>query len=205
LGATDGALGRGPSGGDASRTYTPEEERRLASNLEALVTALYSGEFADAVDLLDLLSTFHRRLFDGVRSHAGRIRDADFGSETLEFGPNISEHRNLVRTQLLRILGEVERSIRSFDADPLNPEYEKTAFRVAAWAHAELIRVHPFEDGNGRTCRMMMNWILLRLGLRPIRLEALRDEYLTCLNHYHRTRDIMPLFDLTLRCYPLGP
>jgi len=73
------------------------------------------------------------------------------------------------------------------------------ALRVAVWAHVEVVRIHPFEDGNGRTSRALMSWVLVRLGLRPIALEAPRQEYHRFLNHYYKTHDILPLLDLVLR------
>lgn len=35
---------------------------------------------------------------------------------------------------------------------------------LAAWAHQDLVRIHPFEDANGRTARMIMNRILEKSG-----------------------------------------
>jgi Fic family protein len=42
--------------------------------------------------------------------------------------------------------------------------------------HADIIKVHPFEDGNGRTSRLVASWILVELGLRPIPVEAVKQE-----------------------------
>ncbi|OLN33082.1 filamentation induced by cAMP protein Fic [Desulfosporosinus metallidurans] len=28
---------------------------------------------------------------------------------------------------------------------------------LAAWTHAEFVKIHPFVDGNGRTSRLIMN------------------------------------------------
>ena len=35
-------------------------------------------------------------------------------------------------------------------------------------AHRQLVRIHPFNDGNGRTARLLMNLILLRGGYPPV-------------------------------------
>ena len=37
-------------------------------------------------------------------------------------------------------------------------------FELAAMAHAKLTWIHPFEDGNGRTARTVMNFILMEKG-----------------------------------------
>jgi hypothetical protein len=44
-------------------------------------------------------------------------------------------------------------------AAPATPE---TAFT----AHRHLVEIHPFNDGNGRTARLLMNLVLLRGGIR---------------------------------------
>ena len=98
----------------------------------------------------------------------------------------------------------LQASIASFAADSEAPDYERAALHLAVWVHARIIRIHPFEDGNGRTSRLFMNWVLTRLGLRPIAIEVPRQEYLDCLNRYYHKGEITPLVDLCLRLYPLG-
>lgn len=40
--------------------------------------------------------------------------------------------------------------------------------RMAALAHYKLVYIHPFVDGNGRTSRLLMNWILMQNGFPPV-------------------------------------
>lgn len=47
-----------------------------------------------------------------------------------------------------------------------------------------------------------MNAILVRLGLRPIAVEAPKQEYLALLNHYYRTGELSPFIDFCIRLYP---
>jgi len=46
---------------------------------------------------------------------------------------------------------------------------------VAAYLHDELVRIHPFIDGNGRTSRLLMNLYLLRNGYVIIILKGSND------------------------------
>lgn len=39
---------------------------------------------------------------------------------------------------------------------------------LAAEFHYRFIRIHPFDDGNGRTARILMNFILMRFGYPPV-------------------------------------
>jgi Fic family protein len=49
------------------------------------------------------------------------------------------------------------------------PDSPESAFT----AHRRLVDIHPFNDGNGRTARLLMNLVLIRGGYPPI---AVRPE-----------------------------
>jgi len=38
--------------------------------------------------------------------------------------------------------------------------------------HVRFIRIHPFDDGNGRVVRLLLNYVLLRLGLLPLVIKS---------------------------------
>ena len=54
-------------------------------------------------------------------------------------------------------------------------------FELATMIHAKLTWIHPFEDGNGRTSRTIMNWILMKNGYPMffIPFEKREEYYLT--------------------------
>lgn len=54
------------------------------------------------------------------------------------------------------------------DADALDPDGLEAVIDLAAWAHAEWVRIHPFTNGNGRTARFWANVILMRYGIEPV-------------------------------------
>jgi Fic family protein len=54
---------------------------------------------------------------------------------------------------------------------------------LAATMHYKLVRIHPFDDGNGRVARLVMNYILLKKGFPPIVLKSNdKKAYLLALN-----------------------
>jgi len=59
----------------------------------------------------------------------------------------------------------------------------------AIYLHHELIRIHPFVDGNGRTTRIAKNWILMYNLYPPIMIKDAIDkkEYITSLNQSFNT------------------
>ena len=53
-------------------------------------------------------------------------------------------------------------------------------FEREARFNIEFLRIHPFEDGNGRTSRLLLNYNLLREGHAPVLIpQELREEYFT--------------------------
>ena len=43
---------------------------------------------------------------------------------------------------------------------------------LLAWLHHDFIRIHPFDDGNGRVVRLLLNYVLLRVGLLPLVIKS---------------------------------
>lgn len=50
----------------------------------------------------------------------------------------------------------------------LNLKSDLNPIELAAWTHAEFVKIHPFVDGNGRTSRLIMNYQLMKNGFLPI-------------------------------------
>lgn len=62
---------------------------------------------------------------------------------------------------------------------------------LAFMAHFRLVSIHPFGDGNGRTARLLMNYILLRFNLPPFSvLKQDRIRYIDALEKARNTDDI---------------
>lgn len=59
------------------------------------------------------------------------------------------------------------------------------SIELAAWTHAEFVRIHPFVDGNGRTARMLMNYQLMLAGFLPVSVAKEQGiEYYDALEAY---------------------
>jgi len=60
-------------------------------------------------------------------------------------------------------------------------------------AHARLVTIHPFSDGNGRTARLLMNLILFKGGYPPVVISPEdRPDYLDALERRQMTDDTGP-------------
>lgn len=59
---------------------------------------------------------------------------------------------------------------RQMEAEKVHPVL------IAAYLHDELVRIHPFIDGNGRTSRLLMNLYLLRNGYTLVTLKGNNED-----------------------------
>ena len=74
------------------------------------------------------------------------------------------------------------------------------AVELAAWTHVEFVKIHPFPDGNGRICRLLMNYQLMRKGLFAVSI-AKEDklEYYKALEEYAVHDDLQPFADFVFK------
>lgn len=68
---------------------------------------------------------------------------------------------------------------------------------VLAEFHARYESIHPFQDGNGRTGRLILFRECMKNGIVPIVIEdANRNEYLEALKEYREEKDLSKLISL---------
>lgn len=82
-------------------------------------------------------------------------------------------------TEPIKVLDEMQDLLRWFKGcEHLHP------VERAALFHYRFVRIHPFDDGNGRMARLLMNLILMQEGYPPcvVRMNK-RREYLQSLEH----------------------
>jgi fido (protein-threonine AMPylation protein) len=195
--------------GDPVREYALGEEQRLTLNLKGLLSDIYNRRYVQRRLEPDLLFEFHSRLFDSVRGHAGKCRSKGFGQEWLTFGPHRSAKRDVVPVELDKIFQRARMNLVEIgehrQSHGTNEAYVQKSIQIAVQTHADVIQIHPFEDGNGRTSRALMSHIFVLLGLKPVPIEAPKQEYIDCLNAYYLgAKQIDLLVDLYIGLYPLA-
>ena len=111
----------------------------------------------------------------------------------------------IYRNQEVRISGagftppagnEMYMQIKGF-YEELNNKSDLNPIELAAWTHAEFVRIHPFIDGNGRTSRLLMNYQLLSYDFLPVSIDKeTRLEYYNSLEEYAVNGNLQPFADL---------
>lgn len=91
---------------------------------------------------------------------------------------------------------EMYYQVKKFFAD-LPVRTDLNPIELAAWTHAEFVRIHPFVDGNGRASRMLMNYQLLLHGFLPVSIaKEERLAYFDALEAYAVNGDLAPFADM---------
>lgn len=106
--------------------------------------------------LLDtkLILKLHKTLLSGISDDwAGRFRS---GKEWVRIGTHVGANPDFVPGLVSDLLN---------DYHGLNNRY---FLESIAWFHAEFETIHPFNDGNGRLGRVLINQQLMNLGYPPI-------------------------------------
>lgn len=92
--------------------------------------------------------------------------------------------------------GEMYLQIKKFYAD-MSEMKGKNDIELAAWTHAEFVKIHPFVDGNGRVSRMIMNYQLMLSGFLPISIaKENRLEYFEALEAYAIDGKLKPFAEM---------
>ena len=60
-------------------------------------------------------------------------------------------------------------------------------YDLSFWAHYELVTIHPWADGNGRTCRLLMNLLQMEFGVLPT--KVLKEDKATYIQALIDTRE----------------
>lgn len=91
---------------------------------------------------------------------------------------------------------EMFQQVKNFFAE-LTCRTDLNPIELAAWTHAEFVKIHPFADGNGRTSRMLMNYQLMSGGFLPVSIaKENRIEYFEALETYAVRGDLKPFADM---------
>ena len=116
----------------------------------------------------------HALFYGGIDpEHAGRYREGQVFITGTEYVPPTAEEVPSLMAGLVEDLNKRR--------DAMHPVL------LAAYAHRRLVDIHPFQDGNGRTARLLMNLILVNKGYCVVSIPpVLRHDYITALQQAQR-------------------
>ncbi len=143
---------------------------------------------------LNLLKEIHRIVFKNSKPFAGEFRRKGTEVVVADAYGNVI-HRGTPSEKVSKLLKE----LTSWYSDN-RAQYPPLV--LAAVVHNQFEMIHPFQDGNGRVGRILLNNILLKHGLPPLNIELRnRKEYYAALQAYESTHNLRPTLELMLKEY----
>lgn len=159
-------------------------EQQIQSQVADDLLGLVLDGTLSVTDLLNdhFVRELHRRMYAPVWTWGGRQRSRE--------------------TNIGIAPGQISVAFRDALQD-LRCRWEKvhdlTARELGISAHAALVHVHPFVDGNGRTTRLLADLVFVSAQDEDVMLaydwEFDRDSYIRRLREYDQTRDASALID----------
>jgi fido (protein-threonine AMPylation protein) len=144
---------------------------------------LWLRAYADQRSLtLTVVTDLHRVLFEDVwPEFAGKLRGPapEYLSIPIQFGRYRAVPPEHVPQECTRLFGAINKLIDQLDdlvRDDSEANVLDEVLKIAAYAHCELIRIHPLINGNGRTSRMCINYFAWRYGFAPLTCDRPGDE-----------------------------
>lgn len=158
-----------------------------------------------------------REAFEFIKKYKGRL--------TIEFLEKVNEiltqNTGIVYSGRIRFF-----PVKIEGADHVPPEPEKVKpllkkmiqfyyenkrkihpFVLACLIHAQFVEIHPFEDGNGRTGRSLMNWSLMQAGYPkvfvPVKLKQKYYEAIDLHNQKNVKEYCQKMFEVVLEQFKL--
>ena len=176
-------MSRGPKPSDFwdDRETSPADISRGAANrgrvLKELIGHALSARPLDAT----LVARWHKGCLSGLsyvidETLLGAYRGGDHlllthmgvrvggieGVSPYDVGEELADFFEQLQRRMYHLAARI-----ALDQDKSQAEVREIA-AVAGWAHGEWTRIHPFANGNGRTARLIANWVLSRFRLLPV-------------------------------------
>ncbi len=160
-----------------------------ATDYTARTNDLYSAyEFIDGYDLsLEGLKQAHAILSRNMlpKAHQGALRKNPMfvinNEERIEY---VAADCAIIEKELSKLFADIDKLLLS--------ELSLTeTFFFAALIHLVFVKIHPFQDGNGRSARLLEKWFLIsKIGKNAVSIQLEKNYYLQRSEYYTNIRKL---------------
>ncbi|MFW6233340.1 MAG: Fic family protein [Nanoarchaeota archaeon] len=141
---------------------------------------------------LNLLLKLHKLCFKGSKPFAGKFRDINV---VIKNSKGEIIHSGVPKNELNKYLKDIIKWYKE----------NKNNFKplvLAAIIHNQFEYIHPFQDGNGRVGRLLLNFILIKNNYPPINIMLEnRQEYYHTLQEYQKNNKLKPTLEFLIKQY----
>ena len=134
-------------------------------------------------NLLKTHSIFSRNLLP--KNHRGLIRNNPmFVLNTDDRIEYVAADPKIVKSEIEKLFSDISLLLKETLSLP-------EIFYYAAFIHLAFVKIHPFQDGNGRTARLLEKWFLIeKLGKKIVSIELEKNYYKNLSDYYKNIRKL---------------
>lgn len=142
---------------------------------------------------LKLILEIHRTIFENSKAFAGKFREKGVEVGVRDGLGNLI-HLGAPSNRVITLLNEL---IKWYNEN----KNKLPAIVLAVVVHNQFEHIHPFEDGNGRVGRLLLNNILIKNKLPPVNISMkFRKKYYETIQSFQKG-DVKPSIELILKEY----
>lgn len=179
---------------------SPEEDKARVAFLGTHLALQYVDRAARTASPItrDVIENIHRRCMNGLlpENVVGQYRTCNVGIGGASITPPGWRRVALLMGEFLE---EINKKI-ALCGEGAN--FLPKTVETIAFTHYAFVRIHPFEDGNGRTVRLLCDLLAKKFGLRPIIIWPSENQtYLQVLEAVNRSGNLAHLELFLIDCF----
>lgn len=141
---------------------------------------------------LKFLLELHKLCFEKTKSFAGKFRKVEVVIRGRD--GSIIHQGTLVK--------KLDEELKEFIIWYKNNKSKFKPLVLAAIVHNQFEKIHPFQDGNGRVGRLLLNFILIKNNYPPLNILVQdRAKYYKALYEYSQNDKLIPMLNFLLNQY----
>jgi len=155
-----------------------KDSQELWDNIDRVQSRLEHEAVKRLTPTLKLIKSWHVDTMQGLTADEPKYIGSFRGEPGVEgigvrIGGVPGVHSTKVAAEVRAFEAELQRRVAALDkrySSDLGLDVPGFAdvIDLAAWAHSEWVRIHPFVNGNGRTARYLANFVFTRYGIGPV-------------------------------------
>lgn len=186
LGETRGVLEERAASGE---TNLSEEQRVSVNTYQALshVEKLIQEMDGSGLLTVQVVCDIHAIVLNRLHHTAGKIRSCDVYTILEDGRQHTYPPPSGLEDRFYYIIDKHNIHMEALSRDRFCNPREKVeyAFKCAAWLLFHLVSLHPFADGNGRTCRLLASYVLSSI-VTPFPVSVCHNNLRSCRTDYIR-------------------
>lgn len=144
---------------------------------------------------IELMLKLHQICFNGTKNFAGKLRNVDV---VIRDGAGTIVHQGASYHVVPKLLKQLVKWYTTH-------QNKYPPLLLAALTHNEFENIHPFQDGNGRVGRLLLNYVLLKHNYPPVNITLKdRKKYYQVLQDYEKTGDIKSTLKFLISQYKVS-